>query len=69
MNPLELTVDEIVHERVICPGCEVKVFEMWPEGWDAHAASRCNGMTGSTPEERKAEFKMRFGRLFRSSSA
>lgn len=64
-NPLELTVDQLVHQRVMCPACEQKVFEMWPEGWDAHAAHRCKGVAGATTEERKANFKSRFGRLFR----
>ncbi|MDB4869797.1 MAG: hypothetical protein JWL97_801 [Gemmatimonadales bacterium] len=64
-NPLELSVDEIVHQRVLCPACEEKIFEMWPEGWDAHAAFRCTGVTAPTPETRKADFKRRFSSLFR----
>lgn len=65
LNPLELSVDEIVHQRVVCPACEEKIFEMWPEGWDAHAASRCTGVAGSSPELRKEDFKRRFKHLFR----
>jgi len=60
-NPTELTVDQNVHQRVVCPGCENMVFAMWPEGWDAHAASRCAGVTGETPDGRKAGYKRRFG--------
>jgi len=58
------TVDDVVHRRVLCPACGQKVFEMWPEGWDAHAEHRCAGLSGVTPEERKAEFKSRFRHLF-----
>jgi hypothetical protein len=65
-NAEELRVDQVVGKRVRCPGCRMLVFRSWPEGWDAHAASRCRGVTGSTPEQRKAEFKRRFGQLFRS---
>jgi hypothetical protein len=65
MNAAELTADEVVGQRVLCPGCEYKVFEDWPNGWDAHAASRCWGVTGSTAEDRKLAFKLRFRHLFR----
>ena len=64
-NAFALTIEQVVHERVICPACEQKVFEMWPEGWDAHAVHRCSGLRCTLPEERKAEFKSRFGHLFR----
>jgi hypothetical protein len=43
----------------------LKVFERWPEGWDAHAAHRCEGVDLGTPEERKAEFRRVLGHLFR----
>ena len=64
-NAVDLEVEQVVHQRVVCPACESMVFEMWPEGWDAHAASRCGGVSGSTIDERKADFRGRFGHLFR----
>ena len=48
----------------ICPGCEDHLFKRWPSGWDAHAAHRCRGLSAHDPEERKREFKGRFGHLF-----
>ena len=47
-----------------CPGCEDYVFKRWPLGWDAHAAHRCGGLSARDPEERKREFKRRFGHVF-----
>lgn len=43
-----------------CPACDF-VFARWPMGWDGHAASTCPGLGPGTPEERKAEYKNRFG--------
>ena len=65
INANELVVDEVVGDRVLCPACHNKVFQVGPEGWDAHAAHRCLGVSGSTDEERKAEFKLQWSRLFR----
>jgi uncharacterized protein (DUF433 family) len=65
VNAEELSVGQVVGKRVRCPGCRMLVFRSWPEGWDAHAAMRCRGINGSDPEARKAEFKRRFGQLFR----
>jgi hypothetical protein len=65
-NAMGLTAAELAHRRVVCPACGTFVFRMWPEGWDAHAAYRCSGLEGSTPDERKREFRGRFGVLFRS---
>jgi len=65
LNAAVLTADEVAHERVLCPACMLKVFESWPEGWDAHAAHRCEGVNLGTPEERKAEFRRVLGHLFR----
>lgn len=48
----------------LCPACKAKTFKRWPWGWDAHAAHTCTGISGSDPEERKREFKERFGQLF-----
>jgi hypothetical protein len=64
-NADQLSADVVAHERVLCPGCRRKVFAMWPEGWDAHAAFKCGGVCG-TQEGRKAEFRRRFAHLFRS---
>jgi hypothetical protein len=42
-----------------------QVFEKWPEGWDAHAAHRCEGVNPGSSEERKIEFRRVLGHLFR----
>jgi len=65
INANELSVDEVVGDRVLCPACHDKVFQVWPEGWDAHAAHRCSGVSGSTDKERKVNFKRQWSRLFR----
>ena len=65
INAEELAVGQVVGKRVRCPACRMLVFRSWPEGWDAHAAMRCRGISGSGQEARKAEFKRRFGQLFR----
>lgn len=65
LNAAVLSASEVARQRVLCPACMHKVFEMWPEGWDAHAAHRCEGLSSGTPEERKAEFRRVLGHLFR----
>jgi len=65
MNAEDLTVGQVVGKRVRCPACRSLVFRSWPEGWDAHAAMRCRGISGTDQENRKAEFKQRYGQLFR----
>lgn len=65
LNAVDLTAEEVVGERVLCPGCRQTVFASWPEGWDAHAAHRCGGADGATRAARKASFKRRFAHLFR----
>lgn len=65
LNAEELRVDQVVGKRVRCPACRMLVFRSWPEGWDAHAGLRCRGLAGEDSEARKAEFKRRFGHLFR----
>ncbi len=65
LNAAVLTASDVAHKRVLCPGCMEKEFEMWPEGWDAHAAYRCKGVDGNSPQARKAEFKQILGHLFR----
>ena len=65
LNAAVLTAQDVAHKRVMCPICMDMVFEMWPEGWDAHAAHRCKGLEGDTPEVRKPEFKKALGHLFR----
>lgn len=64
-NAVQLTVNQVARERVVCPLCNKKVFAMWPEGWDAHAAHRCEGVSGATPVARKQDFKKRLRHLFR----
>jgi len=66
INAEELSVDLVVGKKVRCPGCRMLVFRSWPEGWDAHAASRCRGIPAGDPEWRKAEFKRRYTQLFRN---
>jgi hypothetical protein len=65
LNAAVLGASEVAHERVLCPACMLKVFERWPEGWDAHAAHRCEGVNLGIPEERKAEFRRVLAHLFR----
>ena len=65
MNTAMLTSSQIVHRKVVCPACGVFHFQSWPEGWDAHAASRCEGFDSGTGEQRKEEFKRKFAYLFR----
>jgi uncharacterized protein (DUF433 family) len=66
VNAEELSVGQVVGKRVRCPACRMLVFQSWPEGWDAHAATRCRGVAGNGPEARKANFKSRDAQLFRS---
>jgi hypothetical protein len=65
LNAAVLTDKEVAHQRVLCPACMDMVFDKWPEGWDAHAAHRCKGVDSASPEERKAEFRLVLGHLFR----
>ena len=65
INANNLTVDDVVMQRVLCPACGKHVFEQWPGGWDAHSAYRCDGIDGTTITERKASFKTRYQQLFR----
>jgi hypothetical protein len=64
LNAVELRADDVAHQRVLCPGCGAMVFEMWPEGWDGHAAYKCSAVSGNE-EERKSQYKKRFRHLFR----
>lgn len=66
VNAEELSVGQVVGKRVRCPACRALVFQSWPEGWDGHAAMRCRGIQATGSDARKAEFKRRFGQLFRS---
>ncbi len=65
INAAVLRDSRITKKRVLCPGCGEKVFEQWPEGWDAHAAHKCAGLESKGQVERKAEFKATFRHLFR----
>ena len=49
----------------LCPACQKKEFKRWPWGWDAHAAHVCRGLSGTDPEQRKTEFRRRFGHHLR----
>jgi hypothetical protein len=44
----------------LCPACGSKLFKRWPWGWDAHAAFRCPGVSGATPEGRKNSYRQRY---------
>jgi hypothetical protein len=66
MNALSLTAADVTRRRVSCPGCGEFIFARWPDGWDGHAGWRCAGLASHTVEERKREFKERFGFLFYS---
>jgi hypothetical protein len=68
-NAADLSANELTGQRVLCPGCEKKVFETWPGGWDAHASHACTGVRAPTDQERKAEYRRRFGSLFRGDGA
>ena len=64
-NAMDLTVNDVVQQRVRCPGCST-VFEMWPGGWDAHASYRCDAVAMLPSEAmRKKAYKGMFGHLFR----
>lgn len=65
-NGADLSAADVAHKKVICPACGVFVFQMWPEGWDAHAAHRCAGLCATPVDDRKREFRSRFSHLFRS---
>jgi uncharacterized protein (DUF433 family) len=65
LNAEELSAGFVTGKRVRCPACRSLIFRSWPEGWDAHAATRCRGVSASGQEARKSEFKRRFGHLFR----
>jgi uncharacterized protein (DUF433 family) len=66
INAADLTAAVVVGKRVLCPACRELRFRSWPEGWDSHAAHRCSGIVAVEPRARKAEFKRRYGHLFRS---
>ena len=53
----------------VCPACLDKLFVRWPWGWDGHAAYACSALTARGPQERKQEFRNRFGHLFGSTGA
>jgi predicted nuclease with RNAse H fold len=64
--PTDATRYADVRGRAVqCPGCRRDVLRRWPFGWDAHAAHACAGMAPAAPEARKAEYRVRFARLFR----
>jgi hypothetical protein len=64
VNAENLAADDVVNQKVLCPECGRKVFAAWPEGWDAHAEWACD-IDGSTPEEKKKNYKKQFRHLFR----
>ncbi len=65
MNTAALSADAVLNRRVKCPACGLFTFQKWPEGWDAHAEFRCDGLDPGLGERRKEESKKRFAYLFR----
>jgi hypothetical protein len=65
VNAGALTAQEVVNQRVLCPGCCKKVFKRWPLGWDTHSAYQCSGAFGDSDEQKKTYFRHRFAHLFR----
>jgi hypothetical protein len=65
MNAAALNAEATVNQRVKCPACGVFPFQKWPEGWDAHASYKCEALDPGTPDERKAQFRTKFAKLFR----
>jgi hypothetical protein len=61
----KLTANDVVMKKVLCPVCKEKEFKKWPLGWDAHAATNCKKLKGTSPDERKRNFKNLFKHLFR----
>jgi hypothetical protein len=48
-----------------CPACTY-FFKKFPLGWDAHAIHQCSGLAARDAENKKREYKERFGHLFKS---
>ena len=65
INAEDLVVDQVVHDRVLCPACHEKVFARWPLGWDAHSKHVCTGIEGNDGEARKTWFRQNSNYLFR----
>ncbi|MFV8817121.1 DUF429 domain-containing protein [Haliea sp. E17] len=59
-KPVSEPISTSLREHMVCPACQTYNFKRWPLGWDAHAAHRCEGVEGDSPEARKADFKARF---------
>ncbi len=64
LNAMVLTREQVTHKRVRCPVCASMDFEMWPEGWDAHAEHKCAGLDTAAPKARKLQFKAATRHLF-----
>ena len=65
LNTAALRASQVIGEQVECPACCQKTFDRWPNGWDAHAAHQCAALEAEDKQERKAEFKGAFRKLFR----
>ncbi len=66
INTEGLTWREVINKQVKCPCCHDKVFKKWPLGWDPHSRFNCPNAHGGSPDEKQADFRKRFGHLFRS---
>jgi hypothetical protein len=49
---------------LLCPACRKHNFKRWPLGWDAHAAYKCEGITGGSPQARKDNFRRQYSEYF-----
>lgn len=67
INAEELTAEEVVRQPVRCPACSDMTFKTWPEGWDTHA-DKCSGLSPGSKDERKADYRVRYGHLFGEST-
>jgi len=66
INARELQADDVIGEKVACPVCaEFPPFQTWPQGWDAHAAYKCEKLRATGLKKRKAEYKKITAHLFR----
>jgi|SaaInlStandDraft_3_1057020.scaffolds.fasta_scaffold07181_3 hypothetical protein len=64
VNTEKLEHHQLSGKTVRCPACDQYVFKQWPFGWDSHAGEMCRGMHSISVEDRKKEFKRKYGHLF-----
>jgi hypothetical protein len=64
LNAAVLRADDVAGKHVLCPACGLKVLKKWPGGWDGHAAT-CEGLTATSHDTRKIEYRSVLNHLFR----